>query len=230
MKRTYLMFQLHGPLQSWGSPAAGIVRMTERHPTKSAVLGLVAACKGIRRDQEDALVDLHALNYACRVDAPGHLLMDYQTIAVEQQSKRGKTLKTHTIESYRWYLTDAVFTACLRGDAKELKRIQTALDAPIYTPYLGRKACPPSLPFAPALVSAADLREALGQYQVDATVERFVTQDTLQVFWEGSDTGIEVESEAWPMDQLVSRSSWAFCRRREYQGFIPREEVHGVSQ
>ncbi|MEX2165364.1 MAG: type I-E CRISPR-associated protein Cas5/CasD [Sulfuricaulis sp.] len=47
--RDYLVFQLYGPLASWGDIAVGETRPSALTPTKSAVLGLVAAALRLRR-------------------------------------------------------------------------------------------------------------------------------------------------------------------------------------
>lgn len=43
----YLIFQLHGPMASWGVDAPGEVRHTHELPSRSALLGLLAAGVGI---------------------------------------------------------------------------------------------------------------------------------------------------------------------------------------
>ena len=55
----YLVFRLYGPLASWGMPAVGGDRPTAAQPTRSALLGLLAAGLGIKRDKEYALQALH---------------------------------------------------------------------------------------------------------------------------------------------------------------------------
>ena len=39
----YLVFQLHGPMASWGVDAPGEVRHSHELPSRSALLGLLAA-------------------------------------------------------------------------------------------------------------------------------------------------------------------------------------------
>ena len=51
----YLIFQLHGPMASWGVDAPGEVRHTHELPSRSALLGLLAAGVGIRRDDTERL-------------------------------------------------------------------------------------------------------------------------------------------------------------------------------
>ena len=74
---TVVAFRLAGPLQSWGSRSRFVRRETEKAPTKSGVLGLVAAAKGIRRT--DPLESLLGLRFGVRVDQPGQLVRDFQT-------------------------------------------------------------------------------------------------------------------------------------------------------
>ena len=71
MPREFLLFRLSGPLASWGEIAVGERRSSWPRPSKSAVLGLVAAGLGYRparRERSCALND--GLNFAVRVDTP----------------------------------------------------------------------------------------------------------------------------------------------------------------
>jgi CRISPR system Cascade subunit CasD len=77
---SFLCFRLHGPLGSWGDIAVGERRPTTPHASRSAVLGIVAAALGIRREDGDALAELdHSLGFASRTDVPGELLVDFHT-------------------------------------------------------------------------------------------------------------------------------------------------------
>ena len=49
MIRDYLVFRLYGPMCSWGDIAVGEVRPSTVHPSKSAILGLIAAALGVKR-------------------------------------------------------------------------------------------------------------------------------------------------------------------------------------
>ncbi len=51
----YLVFQLHGPMASWGVDAPGEVRHSHELPSRSALLGLLLAALGIRREEEQRL-------------------------------------------------------------------------------------------------------------------------------------------------------------------------------
>ncbi|MBU1741588.1 MAG: CRISPR-associated protein Cas5 [Proteobacteria bacterium] len=49
----FLLFRLYGPLASWGGIAVGEYRPTDAHPSKSAVLGLLAAAAGVDRADDE---------------------------------------------------------------------------------------------------------------------------------------------------------------------------------
>lgn len=72
-----LVLRLAGPMQSWGSSSRFTRRSTEAFPTKSALVGLLAAAQGRRRS--DPIEDLAELRFAVRVDQPGQLLRDFHT-------------------------------------------------------------------------------------------------------------------------------------------------------
>ena len=50
----FLVFQLQAPLSSWGDTAVGEYRGSYEHPGESALIGLLGAALGIRREDEAA--------------------------------------------------------------------------------------------------------------------------------------------------------------------------------
>ncbi|NDU73813.1 type I-E CRISPR-associated protein Cas5/CasD [Actinomadura sp. DSM 109109] len=132
-----LAMQLAGPLQSWGASARFARRTTEQAPTKSGVIGLLAAALG--RHRTDDLNDLAALRFGVRVDQRGVPVRDYQTA---QHFESGKSMPV----SERFYLADAVFLAFVEGDGALIEWLHSALGTPVFLPYLGRRSCPPSRP------------------------------------------------------------------------------------
>lgn len=148
-----LLLTLEGPLQSWGSSSRFVTRSTERAPTKSGVIGLLAAAKGLRRT--DPLTELLKLRFGVRIDQPGRLIRDFQT---------EKTLdgKDSMPLSYRYYLGDAVFVAGVESDdVGLLKGLHEALSSPYFPLYLGRRSCPPAGPIAVDLIEGASVEQAL---------------------------------------------------------------------
>ncbi|GAB3108613.1 type I-E CRISPR-associated protein Cas5/CasD [Streptomyces calidiresistens] len=134
---TVLLLRLAGPLQSWGSAARFTRRGTENAPTKSGVLGLLAAAEGRSRNED--LSDLTALRFGVRIDQPGSRMRDFHTA---HHADSGKSMPL----SERFYLADAVFVAGVEGDAELIRRLYEAVLAPRFLPYLGRRSCPPSRP------------------------------------------------------------------------------------
>ena len=59
-----LLLRLAAPLQSWGSSSKFEIRTTEKMPTKSGVVGMLAAALGLRRDAD--LARLNALKFGGR--------------------------------------------------------------------------------------------------------------------------------------------------------------------
>ena len=132
-----LLLRLAAPLQSWGSDSKFETRKTDREPTKSGVVGLLAAALGLRRDDTEGLARLNGLRFAVRADQEGSLLVDFHT---------AKSRDTSYV-TYRHYLQDAVFLAGLEsGDKALLRELEAALRHPVYPLYLGRRSCPPTLP------------------------------------------------------------------------------------
>ena len=163
---TVVALRLAGPLQSWGSGSRFVRRSSEREPTKSGVLGLVAAAKGLRRT--DSLEEVLGLRFGVRVDQPGRLIRDFQTAQRPRTAKDGTVTWTSMPLSQRYYLSDAVYVAVLEGEQALVEGIDAALRSPQFPLYLGRRSCPPAGPIA------------LGVYQGD------VEQALADVPWQAS--------------------------------------------
>ncbi|MFE1334475.1 type I-E CRISPR-associated protein Cas5/CasD [Streptomyces microflavus] len=134
-----LTLLLAGPLQAWGASARFTRRTTEAAPTKSGVIGILAAAQGIQRGDDTHLAELAALRFGVRIDQPGTRVRDFQT-AHHRITDKSMPL------SERFYLADAVFTAAVEGDHTLLATLHNALRNPVYPPFLGRRSCPPAHP------------------------------------------------------------------------------------
>lgn len=167
--RDYLMLRLQGPMQAWGTPTFEGARPCALFPTRSGLLGLLAACQGIGRSDRAALLLLaQSVRFAVRCDANESLkaekITDFHTIKdarVDYQS-----LKSHeTIITRREYLCDACFTVAVWSpddDSQTLNTLQQAVKFPRYTPYLGRRSCPITSPLFLDRISAGDPLQAYG--------------------------------------------------------------------
>jgi CRISPR system Cascade subunit CasD len=175
----WLLFDIAAPLASFGGPAPGSVRDTDTMPSRGALLGLFAAALGFRRDDTAGHARLStALRFAVRVRraANAGVLRDYHTAQAPKQSAlKGRPHRTRsdelavpkwelsTVLSDRYYLMD--FFATVGVVAEEsiltLDSLAQALHEPIFTLYVGRKACPPQWPMNPIIVEKADWFAAL---------------------------------------------------------------------
>jgi CRISPR system Cascade subunit CasD len=167
---TVLALRLAGPLQSWGDRSAFNRRETRPQPTKSGVLGLLAAAAG--RPREHPLDDLIALRLGVRVDQPGTILRDYHTVSDHRGRplpQSGVTAKgaqkptspaKYTHVTQRFYLQDAVFVAAVTGDEALIDSLAHAVTNPAFPLALGRRACVPTQPISLGL-HKGDLKEVL---------------------------------------------------------------------
>ncbi|MFB8749074.1 type I-E CRISPR-associated protein Cas5/CasD [Streptomyces parvulus] len=166
-----LVLRLAAPLQSWGGPSRYNQRETRPQPTKSGILGLLAAAEG--RNREASLTDLVGLQLGVRVDQPGTLLRDYHTysdyrgvplLSAKTNAKGQQTRTTpakHTGVTRRFYLQDAVFVAALRGPKTLVHSLDEAVRNPFFPLCLGRRSCPPTGPVSLGLRTDSPLKEAL---------------------------------------------------------------------
>lgn len=148
-----LLIDLAAPMQAWGDSSRFTQRSTRAEPTKSGVVGLLAAALGRRRT--DPIEDLAELRFGVRTDQPGRLERDFQT---ETDWRTGKSKAL----THRYYLADAKFVAAVEGPIEVLEGLVGALKNPTYPLYLGRRAFPPAGPIRGRIVGCP-VREALGE-------------------------------------------------------------------
>lgn len=138
-----LLLRLAGPMQSWGTTSRFDQRDTGKEPSRSGVLGLLAAALGIDRENWDDLEPLTQLAMGVRHDRPGVLKRDYQTAQNIISADRSKVHETAV--TTRDYLADAIFLVGLEGqDRSLLERAHVALQNPVWPLALGRKSYVPS--------------------------------------------------------------------------------------
>ena len=148
-----LLLRLASPIQSWGINAKFDRRGTLPMPTKSGVIGMVAAAMGRRRNE--SVDDLNFLVFGVRIDRHGQLLRDYHT---------AKSKKSAYV-THRYYLSDAVFLVGLEGDENLLQKIDIAIKNPVFPLFLGRRSCPPEGRVTLGVQSGKSLEEALREHE-----------------------------------------------------------------
>jgi CRISPR system Cascade subunit CasD len=239
---SYLLFQLYGPLAAWGETAVGEMRPSSAWPGKSAIVGLLGAALGLRREEEVSHRELcECFGMAVCVESTGELLRDYHTTQVPPE-RRGRVYRTrrdelrsdtlHTILSQRDYRMDALYRVAVwcRSELApySLERLRDALRKPVFNLYLGRKSCPPSLPLQPQLTEAESLFAAFEQSRFlgDSFLKTVPYAKERLFVWEKHDTpGLEAMQVFKRRDQVLSRKRWQFSERNEYYCSRAREEV-----
>ncbi|SEK29461.1 type I-E CRISPR-associated protein Cas5/CasD [Ectothiorhodospira marina] len=246
----YLVFRLYAPLASWGEAAVGESRPTATYPGRSAIIGLLGAALGVRRDDDEGQRRLRdSVAIAIKQRSPGSLMRDYHTVQVpasqakvtyrtrrEELSAPRKVI--NTILSSRDYRCDGLWTVAvwLIPQAElTLEQLEQALKAPHFPLYLGRKSCPPAAPLAPRREVSAQLRDVLdadfpplcGKDKGDESRTLRLPESALYA-WEGAADALDgngqgVESsEAW--DMPLNRRRWQFGPRVEYRRVVRATE------
>ena len=156
-----LALYLDAPLQSWGYQSRFDRRTTLSWPTRSGVIGMLAAAMGIARGDKKGLSRFHQLGMTTlilgpvdgKID-PGNRLMDFHTVGGGYDTKTERQYMPRkasggtpaTVVSRREYLQDAKFGVLLSGAKEFLEEIRSALQNPKWGIFLGRKSCIPASP------------------------------------------------------------------------------------
>jgi CRISPR system Cascade subunit CasD len=145
---TTLLIRLMGPMQSWGSTSRFDQRDTGKEPSKSGVLGLLAAALGIDRENWTDLEPLTHLSMGVRHDRPGVPKRDYQTAGCAKGDiiiRADGSPSKDGVVSHRFYLADAAFLVALEGVERSLlEGAHSKLKDPFWPLCLGRKSYVPS--------------------------------------------------------------------------------------
>jgi CRISPR system Cascade subunit CasD len=237
MSNNALAFYLDAPLQAWGASSRFQRRETEAFPTKSGIIGLIAAAMGIdkhSRDEPEQLRSLGALKFSVlRVEKKSgavQRLSDFHTIGGGwyddwKQDKDNLVAKMHTprkagdgspfgtVITHRTYLTDAKFIAVLEGEKDVVERVAAALENPKWGVWFGRKCCLPAAPLLPVVASSPT--EA-----IHALVIRFGLDDMNPTAAQGQEES-DGDGAWFPSDQPISFG------KREYQARPVRRKLSG---
>jgi CRISPR system Cascade subunit CasD len=188
--RHFLLWTLYAPLASFGDVAVGGTRPSFSYPTKSSIVGMLAAALGLRREQSSAIEELAgSLGYAVRVERGGERFEDFHTVQTPKQkilndntwiaTRKDALHPIHksndgvaTILSTREYVQNGIYSVCvwLKEETApySLESLANALQSPVFTLYLGRKSCPLALPLKPFHCETLTLTDAMRQYNEKA--------------------------------------------------------------
>lgn len=226
-----LLLRLVGPMQSWGTTSRFDQRDTGKEPSKSGVIGLLAAAMGIDRENWSDLEPLTHLSMGVRHDRPGVPKRDYQTAgcaATDTIIKAdGTPAKGGGVVSQRFYLADAAFLVVLEGnDRALLERAYKQLQNPVWPLALGRKSYPPSEQvWIEDGVQEIPLRDALARWPWIASFRRWEEppEKLLVSFESGDGTGVLKMDQ--PLSSFAERRFGARFVRSEWIPF-PQEVTH----
>lgn len=133
-----LLLKFAGPLQSWGTDSKFETRYTDFYPSKSAVIGMIAASFGYRRDEDEKIKQLNDLDFAVRVDQRGNLLRDYQIATAYKPDGRFE----RNYVTNRYYLEDAIFVVAIGGEDDFIDKIEQSLKTPYFQTFFGKRSNP----------------------------------------------------------------------------------------
>jgi len=235
-------------MASWGNPAVGGDRPTGLQPTRSAILGLLGAALGLKRDDNSGLRKLQkSVIIAVKQCVPSSLIRDYHTSQVPSNSNKIvhysrkselNETKLNTILSSRDYRCDGLWVVAIYLEEEsqaDLLELKNALLKPTYTLSLGRKSCPLGLPLAPIIGNFETLKMALDTEFPSIT--RSFKEDSLWLkvngkvtyFWEGDKNKIPHDSivSTTPWDEPINRERWQFTQLELHQ--LTLEDSNHVS-
>lgn len=219
-----LKLLLKGPMQSWADDSRYMVRATALTPSKSAIVGLLAAAQGRRRsDPIEDLVDLH---FAVRVDQSGSLLRDYQTAQPWQQDP-SKPAKLIT----RTFLTDAAFLVAVESPHRDvLEGLEENLRQPKFPLYLGRRSCPVSPDLVQGIVDLSAEEALMAEEKWFATTMHKKERSTsvrLPIYRDGRDGEVGITRQDVPLsfDPAHRKYGW---RQVIHHGDKVLENPHGT--
>ncbi len=217
-----LLLRLVGPMQSWGTTSRFDQRDTGKEPSKSGVIGLIAAALGIDRENWKDLEPLTHLSMAVRHDRPGVPRREYQTAGCAVTGsiiKADGTLSKEGVVSQRFYLADAAFLVGLEGRNRSLlEQVHAHLRDPVWPLALGRKSYLPSEPISIENgVEDAPLRDVLSRWPWIASKRKWEElPEKFLISFESEDG-----SGALKMDQPLA----SFAERRFGARFVRSEWI-----
>ncbi len=249
----YLVFRLYGPMAAWGEIAVGEVRRSASYPSRSAILGLVSAALGIRRDETGKLTALfNGYDVAVKVLSSGTFFTEFHTVSVPtgkmkahictrkdeiaefnfQNKYMPSTTKPNPILSYRQYRCDSLSIVAIRSRKVvpySLEVLKKHLNHPQFVLFLGRKSCPLALPLKPQIIEAEGFRGALDGAVFPPLVTDFSGEDVTDRFIELTGYHYYWEGEAGDMTPQMTRERYDEPLNRQRWQFASRKEYSMIA-
>ncbi|MBO9401317.1 type I-E CRISPR-associated protein Cas5/CasD [Shimia sp. R9_3] len=229
----YIVFSLVAPMGSFGGLAGHERRGSDAAPGRSALLGLLGAALGIRRDDDAGQRALDRWQTAVGVLNDGPPLQDFHTVQtvpsanIKAPATRADALRAlkpsdNAVITRRDYRMDCVFVVAI-WDGEDADRMIAAMRQPLFTPYLGRKSCPLAAPMAPIMVVAENVVEALSAAQLPD----WLPPMSLRRVISDQPTAGAIAETLW--DQPLDREAWHFGPRTAYVSQVNHSHSEGES-
>ncbi|MBU4318741.1 MAG: type I-E CRISPR-associated protein Cas5/CasD [Proteobacteria bacterium] len=199
MLNKYLALRLFGVLQSWGYNSEYTYRNSGLFPTKSAVLGLCCAAKGLNRGSQEERTFLESVSN-CTMTAIAlprkrtargeprpinvRRIEDFHT--VENTKTASGNPNPNAVITYRQYLCDADFLVLVEVSQEIAEDLKNKLSDPDWGLWLGRKSCIPSAPVFAGVYASLD--EVCSRLLDGKTLNRYTYQKDAASFEMGTDT------------------------------------------
>jgi len=219
--RDYLVLSLVAPMGAFGDLAGHEWRNSCQWPGRAAILGLIGAALGVRRDDQAGQKALAVWRTAVSVLSTGPIWRDFHTVQtvpsvrIKRPATRSDAIAAlrpndNGVITRREYMSDCAFGVALWGG--EMMPLRLALEKPKFTPYLGRKSCPLSAPMAPRTVQSEDVIGALAQIKLPGFLNLESDQPALIASEE--DIGTQRYEIRW--DDPIDRVTWHFGPRKVF--------------
>lgn len=132
-------------ISAYGLQTFDVHRRVNHFPTRSAIMGLLGAAKGITRERFSELYALsQQLKIAVQVNKAGEKIVDYHTVQAFR-SPQGK-IQNETKPTYREYWCDSEYTFAITADEAVINALKEKVKNPEFSLFQGRKSCPLTRP------------------------------------------------------------------------------------
>lgn len=234
----HLALYLRAPLQSWGASSKFGDRGTIDAPTRSGLLGMIAAACGIDKNDEandhEWLARAEKLSLTILAFRRGDRMTDYHTVGARYDkddpwqrrmipvTADGKPRGTDL--THRDYLMDSVFGAVISGEDRFVAEMAAGLANPVWGVWFGRKSC---IPTEPILVGAFDSDEA-ARKALDARLRASLERGRGKIAGKREDEAIKfdlVEAATDEAEETLLDVPVSF-KRREFHARRIRREIH----
>lgn len=214
MNQFAAVLRIQGATRSWGSPGIGDDRLSYQAPTKSAILGMLGACCGLRFSDKDALdiwfsswdvVSCSSKNYMIgNHDIQTQILHDFQATnnAMEMSGKIAK----HASLGSSAYLTqtqEAVLLKLKNTCYPEMGEfLKKGCQNPVFTPYLGRRS---NIFSEPLWFDGSEVSDLTSSMQIEALINSTCTSAMSNV--EKVFQNLVIESHPGAIDEWLKNQS-----------------------